>query len=72
MNLINKLIQLEQEAAEFGFKWESAEQIMQQIQSEFAEVNEHLQSQRLSNSVVPFVNRSTSLLSLPAGVRLMD
>ena len=49
MNLINKLIQLEQEAAEFGFKWESAEQIMQQIQSEFAEVNEHLQSQKLSN-----------------------
>lgn len=49
MNLINKLIQLEHEASDFGFQWGNTEQIMQQIQSEFAEVNEHLQSKTLSN-----------------------
>jgi uncharacterized protein YabN with tetrapyrrole methylase and pyrophosphatase domain len=47
VNLINKLIQLEHDASEFGFKWQSTEQIMQQIQSECAEVNEHLQSNNL-------------------------
>jgi uncharacterized protein YabN with tetrapyrrole methylase and pyrophosphatase domain len=47
MNLIKKLIQLERDASEFGFQWENSEQIMQQIQSEFLEVNEHLQSKSL-------------------------
>lgn len=42
MNSLDKLIALEQEAAHFGFKWEDATQIMQQIQSECAEVQAHL------------------------------
>ncbi|RUR12940.1 MazG nucleotide pyrophosphohydrolase domain-containing protein [Legionella sp. km772] len=51
MELIKKLITLEQDAAEFGFEWETAGQIMQQIQSECLEVNEHLQNNVvLSNS----------------------
>ena len=45
MNQITKLVQLEKEAVEFGFKWSNAEQIMQQIQSECVEVQEHLHSQ---------------------------
>ena len=44
MNRIKKLIELEKEATEFGFKWENSEQIMQQIHSECIEVNEHLQA----------------------------
>lgn len=49
MNLIKKLIDLEKNAVDFGFQWENAEQIMQQIQSECLEVNEHLQSKSHSN-----------------------
>lgn len=42
MDIFDKLTQLEQEAADFGFKWENTEQIMHQIRSECAEVSEHL------------------------------
>ncbi len=49
MNLIKKLVELENEASAFGFQWEDAEQIMQQIQSECLEVNEHLQAKTSLN-----------------------
>ena len=42
MNLLDKVVALENEAAEFGFEWETANQIMEQIQSECVEVREHL------------------------------
>ena len=45
MNQIAKLVQLEKEAVEFGLKWSNTEQILQQIQSECVEVQEHLQTQ---------------------------
>lgn len=49
MNLIKKLVGLEKDAVEFGFQWSNAEQIMQQIQSECIEVNEHLQAKDAVN-----------------------
>ena len=42
MDLLDKLTDLEHEAAAFGFQWENTTQIMQQIQNECAEVQEHL------------------------------
>lgn len=42
MELLDKMVALEEEAAEFGFRWQNAEQIMQQIQSECSEIEEHL------------------------------
>lgn len=43
MHNIEKLIQLEKEANDFGFSWEQASQIMAQIRSECDEINVHLQ-----------------------------
>lgn len=43
MNSLKKIALLEQEAADFGFKWETAQQILVQIRSEVAEVEVHLQ-----------------------------
>ena len=45
MNLLDKVALLEEEAAVFGFQWETTDQIMEQIQSECVEINEHLHSQ---------------------------
>lgn len=45
MQLLEKLSLLEKQAHEFGFKWETAEQIMAQIRSETAEIEVHLQDQ---------------------------
>ncbi|MGQ3888676.1 MazG nucleotide pyrophosphohydrolase domain-containing protein [Legionella sp. CNM-1927-20] len=42
MDLLEKVVLLENEAAQFGFRWENAKQIMAQIESEYHEVNEHL------------------------------
>lgn len=42
MNILKKLITLEHEAADFGFKWETSDQIIEQIKSEVAEINVHL------------------------------
>lgn len=42
MDLLDKVVTLEDGASEFGFKWETASQIMQQIQSECVEIKEHL------------------------------
>ena len=43
MDIIKKIVALEDEASEFGFAWERADQIMAQIDSECVEVREHLQ-----------------------------
>jgi uncharacterized protein YabN with tetrapyrrole methylase and pyrophosphatase domain len=42
MTIFNKLVQLENEAANFGFKWETVEQIKAQITSELIEIDAHL------------------------------
>src|SRR5579872_1273470 len=42
MNILEKLVSLENEAADFGFKWEAADQIMSQINSECSEIDIHL------------------------------
>lgn len=43
MKLLEKIKALEISAEEFGFAWETSDQIMEQIKSEFDEVNERLQ-----------------------------
>lgn len=43
MNVLDKLASLEVDAAAFGFKWETAQQIKEQIVSELAEIDVHLQ-----------------------------
>lgn len=45
MNILEKIVNLENEASEFGFAWEKAEQIIEQIQSECIEVSEHLKTE---------------------------
>lgn len=42
MNLLYKVVTLEQDADAFGFRWETTEQIMAQIESECVEISEHL------------------------------
>jgi len=42
MNLLDKVVQLEEDASQFGFEWETTDQIMAQIESECDEINEHL------------------------------
>ncbi len=42
MNSLPKLLKLEKEAADFGFKWDNSTQIMSQILSECSEVKAHL------------------------------
>lgn len=43
MDLLEKITELEQAADQFGFRWETTDQIMKQIQSECVEIDEHLQ-----------------------------
>ncbi len=42
MDLLEKIVSLEESASEFGFRWDTADQIMNQIQSECEEIKEHL------------------------------
>ncbi len=44
MPLLEKIVKLENEAVNFGFKWENTTQIMDQIRSECDEVSEVLQN----------------------------
>ncbi|KTC74498.1 nucleoside triphosphate pyrophosphohydrolase MazG [Legionella birminghamensis] len=49
MNLFNKLVNLELDATQFGFRWENARQILAQIESECAEVNQTLDQEEASD-----------------------
>lgn len=50
MDLLEKVLVLENEALSFGFQWETSAQIMAQIQSECIEIKEHLdQKMTLAN-----------------------
>lgn len=44
MELLDNVVLLEKEADAFGFRWETTDQIMAQIESECIEINEHLQA----------------------------
>jgi uncharacterized protein YabN with tetrapyrrole methylase and pyrophosphatase domain len=44
IDILKQVVELEHEAAAFGFEWETARQILQQIRSECDEVEEHLQA----------------------------
>jgi uncharacterized protein YabN with tetrapyrrole methylase and pyrophosphatase domain len=48
MDLLDRVVELEQEASAFGLQWETSDQIMAQIQSECLEILEHLDSRQLS------------------------
>jgi uncharacterized protein YabN with tetrapyrrole methylase and pyrophosphatase domain len=43
VELLEKVLRLEQEAEQFGFRWETADQIVAQIESELEEIREHMQ-----------------------------
>ena len=61
MNLLDKVVALENTASEFGFEWETTDQIMKQIQSECAEINEHLGLGVIFRSSLHGFHKSTSL-----------
>jgi uncharacterized protein YabN with tetrapyrrole methylase and pyrophosphatase domain len=42
VDLLAKVVELEQDADAFGFRWETRDQIMAQIESECLEIREHL------------------------------
>lgn len=42
MELLDKVVYLERSASEFGFRWDTSDQIMNKIQSECEEIKEHL------------------------------
>jgi ATP diphosphatase len=44
MSLLDMVVMLEEEASESGFRCETSEQIMNQIQSECEEIQEHLRA----------------------------
>lgn len=64
MNILEKLSSLELDAADFGFKWEKAEQIMSQIRSECDEIEVHLQDgdqQKLQDEIGDLMHAVLSL-----------
>ena len=42
MDILNKVLELEQDADRFGFRWGNTTQILEQIKSECSEISEHL------------------------------
>lgn len=51
MDILKKLTTLENEATRFGFKWENAEQILAQINSECSEIKVHLNKTDSENKI---------------------
>ncbi len=51
IDLLDKVEALEGEAANFGFQWETTQQIMDQIKSECHEIDEHLSVDTQRNEV---------------------
>lgn len=63
-DLLQKIIKQEKTAAEFGFYWESIEQLLEQIQSECAEVKEAWLNQdnpHVKEEVGDLINATLSL-----------
>lgn len=63
-DLLQKIIRQEETAAEFGFYWENIEQLLEQIQSECAEVKEawlNKDNIHLKEEVGDLINATVSL-----------
>ncbi|MCE3045796.1 nucleoside triphosphate hydrolase [Legionella sp. 16cNR16C] len=54
MNLFNKLIDLELDAMQFGFRWDNARQILTQVESECVEVNQLLDQDHGENDLLQY------------------
>ncbi|WP_133139641.1 MazG nucleotide pyrophosphohydrolase domain-containing protein [Legionella genomosp. 1] len=54
MNLFNKLIDLELDAMQFGFRWDNARQILAQVESECVEVNQLLDQDHGENDLLQY------------------
>lgn len=48
MAILDKLITLEEDASNFGFRWDNTDQLIDQIKSECDEINVHLQHREQS------------------------
>lgn len=46
MDILNKVLELEQDADDFGFRWGNTQQIIEQIKSECSEITEHLDGEQ--------------------------
>lgn len=62
MTLLKKIADLEKTADQFGFRWETTDQIMAQIYSECAEVKEHLDQGLLHADKLELQNEIGDLL----------
>jgi len=63
-NLFKKLVEQEKQALDFGFYWENADQILEQIKSECEEIKEAMLSQNnihLKEEVGDLINAAISL-----------
>ncbi|HSW93015.1 MAG TPA: MazG nucleotide pyrophosphohydrolase domain-containing protein [Gammaproteobacteria bacterium] len=63
-DIFKKITSLENEAATFGFKWEKASQIMEQIRSELTEIEAHLEdtdTKKLQEEVGDLLHATFSL-----------
>jgi uncharacterized protein YabN with tetrapyrrole methylase and pyrophosphatase domain len=52
MDFLDKVVSLEEDASEFGFRWETPDQIMKQIESEYYEIKEHI------HAGIPQINKA--------------
>jgi uncharacterized protein YabN with tetrapyrrole methylase and pyrophosphatase domain len=46
LDALKKVLELELDAEQFGFRWDNTTQIMEQIKSECSEISEHLDSNK--------------------------
>ena len=62
MDLLEKIVSLEESASEFGFRWDTADQIMNQIESECEEIKEHLNHELPQNDKIALQEEIGDLL----------
>jgi uncharacterized protein YabN with tetrapyrrole methylase and pyrophosphatase domain len=62
IDLLDKVVELEKDADEFGFRWENTDQIMDQIKSECVEIGEHLQSDITNTNLIELEEEIGDLL----------
>ena len=62
MDLLEKIVSLEESASEFGFRWNTADQIMNQIESECEEIKEHLNHELPQNDKIALQEEIGDLL----------
>lgn len=62
MSILEKIVMLEKQASEFGFKWENTDQIIAQIHSECDEVTSQLQDTTQENHKIKLQEEIGDLL----------